>query len=384
MIGKITLSLKSYIYNSQSRSIGFVFIVNSMIFSTWAVRIPDLKAYLDISDGQLGLALLASPLGVVLFAPVTTLCINKLGAGRTTIMAAFAMSSSIVVLGLPQSYMQLWSALFYFGVCNGLLDISMNAVASAIEKKQSRIIMSTTHGFWSLGAMCFSLLAGIVADQGIDYLHHFCAISLLAIVSILVLRKNIQPIVDHQESNFKWVWPGKHLALLIAVAFIVFLCEGVVLDWNSVFYKDILNAPVAQIGFGFAAFSAAMAVARFSGDALIEKYSLKKILITASIICIAGLWLYALGISIWICTLSMLVCGLGFSVLIPILFREAGRSEFVAPSLGLALVSTLGYMGFLAGPALIGFVSEGFGLQMGFAVGGALMLIALGLSLKVK
>ena len=355
-----------------------------MIFGTWAVRIPDLKAYLEINDGQLGFALLASPLGVVLFAPVTTLCINKLGAGRTAIIAALAMPFSIIGLGLPQTYVQLWIALLFFGVCNGLLDISMNAVASAIEKKQSRIIMSTTHGFWSLGAMVFSLLAGLIAGQGISYLHHFCLVCILAIILILMVRKNIQPIVDHQESNFKWVWPGKHLVLLIAIAFIVFLCEGVVLDWNSVFYKDILNAPTAQIGFGFAAFSAAMAVARFSGDALIEKYSLRKILITASLICIVGLWMYAMGISIWACTISMLICGLGFSVLVPILFREAGRSTLVAPSIGLAMVSTLGYMGFLAGPALIGFVSEGFGLQTGFVLIGALMLIGLGLSLKVK
>lgn len=384
MIRQAFNNFTAYLLDNHSRSIGLIFAINAMLISTWAVRIPDIKEYLNINDAELGMALLAAPLGVVLLAPVATLSINRLGAGKTTTIAAFLMSFSIVGLGLPQNYVHLWLALFFFGICNGFMDISMNAVASAIEKQQSRIIMSTTHGFWSLGAMLFSLLAGLIAGQGVHYLYHFIGVSILSLVLILFLRKDIGPIVDKQERNFQWVWPGTNLALLVVVAFIVFLCEGVVLDWNSVFYKDILAAPAAAVGFGFAAFSGAMAAARFTGDMIIEKFLLRKILVAASTICVAGLWLYALGISVLICTVAMLICGLGFSVLIPILFREAGRSELVAPSLGLALVSTLGYMGFLVGPALIGFVSEAFDLRVGFGVIGTLMLVGLGMSFRVK
>jgi len=127
-----------------------------------------------------------------------------------------------------------------------------------------------------------------------------------------------------------------------------------------------------------------MAVTRFGGDLIIEKYTLRKILITASVICAIGLCFYSLGISIFVCTFAMLVCGLGFSILVPILFREAGRVENISPSLGLALVSTLGYMGLLMGPPMIGFLSDAFDLKIGFGLVGLLMLFGVIISVRIK
>ena len=365
----------TYIKNKESRAIGSIFVINAILFSNWVVRIPDVKQALHISDAQLGFALLAPPLGIILFTPIITISMNRLGTGKVSIISAFLLCIVITLLGTPQNYTQLIFILFFFGAINGTMDISMNGVVSAIEKSQDRIIMSTTHGFWSLGAMLASFAGGYIASFGINYPTHFIAVSILSFLLILPIYSIVWPLKDFSESKLKLVWPGSTLMILILIVFLVFMVEGGIADWTALFYEEILESPKKYLGFGFGAFSAAMALGRFAGDQMMRQYSSKGILISSLLIAFLGVLLFAQAYSIWVCTLAMVLTGLACSVLVPLVFREAGASKVIAPSLGLALVSSLGYAGFLIGPPMIGFIAEAYGLSYSFVFLSVMLLL---------
>lgn len=377
-------SISQYISDPQTRSLGILFALNAILFSNWAVRIPDVKLALNLSDADLGWALLASPLGVVVCTPFVGYFIHKFGPGIVSVISAVFFCISIFCLAFPISFTQLIFALFFLGIANGSMDISMNALASALEKAKDKIFMSKTHGFWSLTAMIASLIAGFIASREIEYGLHFQMAAVLVVILLFICVRNIRQVRDSDESKIQWQWPGVTVFLLIIISFIVFLVEGGIMDWNSLFYKEVLGSPVAMMSFGFAAFSLAMAIARFYGDNLFSKFSSKRIIFAGCLIVSLGLFLFSLGNSLLVSTISMIITGLGCSVLIPILFREAGRLPDVPPSLGIASVSTFGYTGFLAGPPIIGFISEAHGLQISFACLAAFMLTAVIISLLLK
>ena len=374
----------NYLKDRESRSIGALFIINAIVYSTWTVRIPDIKRSLQISDAELGLALLAPPLGIILFTPITTIAMNRLGTGKVAISGSFLMCLAIIVLGLPQSYFQVILALLFFGTVNGMVDISMNGVASAIEKNRSRVIMSTTHGFWSLGAMVSSFLAGYIASFGVPYHTHFIWAAILTCFLSILVSPALWSQRDIAEQKLKLIWPGNTLVILIIIVFLVFMVEGGIADWTALFYQEILNSSPKYFGFGFGAFSAAMAIGRFGGDSVLRRYAPRKILIISLFLASAGILLFAQGYSILVSTLAMAFTGFACAVLVPLVFREAGASKVIAPSLGLALVSSIGYAGFLVGPPVIGFVAEGYGLSYSFVFLSIMMFVGAILAFRIK
>jgi len=377
-------TIREYLANVQTRSLGILFALNAVLFSNWAVRIPDVKSTLGLSDADLGWALLASPFGVVLCTPLVGYLIHKYGPGKVSMLGAISFCLSVSLLSIPNSFFQLALALFILGMANGTMDISMNALASALEKEQSKIMMSMTHGFWSFTAMIASLIAGLIASTDLPYGIHFIGTSILVFILLFLAVRDISDVTDSAESSIQWQWPGMTVFLLIIIAFIVFLVEGGIMDWNSLYYREVLGSPVAMMSFGFAAFSLAMAIARFYGDSLFSKYSSKMIISIGCLIVSVGLFMFSFGTSIWLSTLAMMITGIGCSVLIPILFREAGLLPDVPPSLGIASVSTFGYTGFLAGPPVIGFISEAYDLQTSFMCLAVFMLSAVLISLLLR
>ncbi len=383
MVKDSKLSIYDYLLDHRTRAVGALFVMNAFLFSQWVVRIPDVKELLNLTDAKLGLALLASPLGVVVITPLVSMGIRKLGPGKISIMGGIIYAITIIAIGFVNSFTALVATLFLLGFANGAMDISMNAVVSALEKIKSSIFMSMTHGFWSLSAMVFSLVASFIVSTQIGIKQHLALTGILSVL-FLFFAFSIYNIKDANESQQSFRLPDGSVLVLVIIAFAVFLTEGGIMDWNAVFYKDVLASPEYMLGFGFAAFSFAMAIARFYGDKLIEKYATRKLLLFGCLILAGGLLLFSFGFSIISSTIAMVVSGLGCSILIPVLFRQAGLLDNVPPSVGIATVSTLGYTGFLAGPPLIGFLSESFSLEISFSLLALLIGLAGLLSLRLK
>lgn len=371
--------LLHYWQDPRSRATGVLFFVNAFFLGNWTIRLPELKARLAIDDGEIGLALLAMPLGVILFAPVTTWSVNRYGTGRVALWSAIALTASFTFIALPQSYYQLIAVLFVYGLFSGVLDVSMNGLASAVEKLQQRSIMSTSHGCWSLGAMVGSLAGSGILGLNWGLFAHFALIAGVSGVLILFSYQVAVAIRDETESALRWVWPGWRLTLLIFIVFLSFMTEGGIVDWNAIFYDEVLDSPAAYRGFGFAAFAGFMAIARFGGDVIMARYGASRLLLVMAALAALGLLLFIQAWSIVWCTVAMGITGLACSILVPIVFQIAGNTKEVPPSLGLALASTLGYTGLLLGPPLFGFVSEARGLTASFGLMACFMVVIAGL-----
>lgn len=383
-MNQVITPLLRYVTKAETRNVGLLFMVNALLITAFVVRLPDIKSALAIDDGQLGLALLFSPLGVILSAPLHSYTIKKLGVGRTATLWAILMSISVFLISLASSYYLFIASLFFFGIWNGGLDISMNGVVSALEKKDSKVYMSTSHGLWSLGAMGGSLLAGYLAIYIPNYSYHFLIMAVASIVLVSFVQVTLWNVVDIREKDLKWKWPGWNLIILVGIVFCVFLVEGGIAEWNAIFFDEVLSSPKQYLGLGFAGFSGAMAIFRFAGDSIITRYPPKRILIVSLVIATIGIMGYSFSSTIWLSILTMAITGMGCSVIVPIVFYKAGHSEDIPPSLGLAIISTLGYAGFLVGPPIIGIISDSINLRMGFVVMGGFLVLSLVLTLFSK
>jgi MFS family permease len=372
--------IRHFLVVPEVRISGLLFFINALIFSNYAIRLPDIKVMLGINDAQLGLALLFSPLGVVIFSPVAMILMNKFGAGIMSVWTVLGTSLSIVLLAIPTSYTVWCVALFFYGLFHGGLDISMNGLVSALEKKNQRIYMSTAHGFWSLGAMAGAFIGSGVAAFGVLYQWHFVGTSIICLGLLAFNFRPIWGIKDEREENLSFKWPGRNLLIFIWIIFVSFMAEGAIIEWNAIFYNDVLNAPAQWVGLGFAGFTATMALTRFFGDRLIERFSYHQLLLGAILTVVIGIVVFGLGLNIWVCFVAMLVSGAGCSVIVPSVFYQAGNLKKIPPSVALTMVSTFGYAGLLVGPPLMGFISEGFSLNVSFYSLAGLYLLALLLS----
>ena len=369
-------ALRAYTLHPPSISIGFVFLTSSLLFSSWIARIPETQLRLGLSEGQLGLALLGLPLGSFCITPISGWILKKFHSGRATALSTYLYCLAIITPTFATGQWSLCFGLYLMGLSSGLLNVSMNAATAAVEKNLHLSIMSSCHGMFSLGAMLGAASAGLIAMQGIP--HH---VHLIVLASIMfILNFSIRPIIlnlpQEESAGTALALPTKPLMGLALIGFCTMIGEGAVFDWSAVYLKNHLNSSAAVAGFGLAGFSLAMAIGRFSGDALRNRWGAKRIVQ-------AGGWLGVLGLSLailfpypGIAILGFTIVGFGFSTIIPIIFSKAARLPGISPGAGIAAIATTGIIGFFIGPPLIGFISDAYGLANGLAFVACLSLIA--------
>lgn len=369
--------LKVYITTPLHFAVGLCFLILSVLFALWITRIPEIKTFHNLSEGDLGTALFFTPLGALVSMILSTQVISKMGEGRSSVIALTTYSLFMCLPFIAQSYIQLCGALFFTGIAMGWVDISINAVANTVEKLKKVKIMTTSHGFWSLGGIIGGVIGGLTASWQIESLLQmfigaiFCLIILYAFIS-----PQLRPIHDEENKSGgkRFALPtNRELWILAIIAFCILLAEGAVVDWSTVFLKETLGSTAATAGFGYALFSATMTLGRFNGDFLIERFGAKKVM-NAGLLLAAGGFIFLLFNSVVLALLGFAIIGFGYSSVIPILFAESAKKNEKSPALGLASVATFGYTGFLIGPVIIGWVAEWQNLTFSF---GFLLLITL-------
>jgi MFS family permease len=370
--------LKLYISNPKHMAVGLCFLLLSTLFALWITRIPEVKQTLGLSEGDLGSALFFTPLGAIISMLLSSNLIKWKGEGKSTVLALIFFGVTMVTPLFAYDFITLCVALFLVGFSMGWVDISMNAVANTIEKEDGVKIMSTSHGFFSLGGIIGGTIGGILAGLESDgMIQMIAAFVVLVIIVLLVISPKIRHINDdsNKEEHVIFSFPGKSLMGLAVIAFCIMLGEGAITDWSTVYLSNNLSSGPALAGFGFAAFSATMTIGRFNGDYMIEKFTSGTVVKAGLVIAFAGL-LLLFAKSIALALLGFAMIGFGYSTVIPILFTQASKKEDVSPARGLASVATLGYFGFLLGPVIIGWSAEIIGLTLSFGILAALTLVA--------
>jgi fucose permease len=242
----------------------------------------------------------------------------------------------------------------------GFTDISMNSVVSIFEKRDKVKIMSTTHGFFSLGGIIGASLGSLIAGVGIGMATQMVATAAVVIlIDLLVIRPVIKNERDdhNNENEALFAIPKGPLLPLAIIGFCIMMAEGSIADWSAIFLDDVVHAPAHLLGFGYAAFSFTMTIGRFYGDELSSILGQQKVLILGCLIALGGFFLTLTGGLI--ATLGgFALIGVGFSSVVPVLFSISGSMPGVSSSYGIASVGSAGYAGFLLGPVAIGIVAE--------------------------
>jgi len=351
-------------------AVSVLFFVNGAVLASWLPHIPALKARLTSGDGQLGLVLLAMAGGAVVALPTAGWLIGRLGSRALSSAAAIALCVTMPLPVLSPSLPALVTTLAVLGACNGLLDVSMNAQAAVVEQRRQRPIMSSFHALFSLGGVAGALLASGAMSLGLGDCTHVVLAALVALTAVGLAIPGLVPAAPAPggATGPSLARPSRTLLALGVLALLGLLAEGAMADWSAVYLHDTLRASPAVAATGFAAFSLAMAVGRIGGDVLVSRLGPRRVLRLSAAVAAIGLAGALLVGQPAIGVVGCALVGLGIANVIPVLFSAAARVPGLHAGRGLAAVATTGYLGFLAGPPLIGAVAEVAGLALGLGV----------------
>lgn len=360
-------SLRLILSNPRYFAPAWVFASLNIWFGTWAIYIPTVKENLAIDKSQLGIAIFFLSLGVFTIFPVAAKIINKLGVGKATWYGVMLSSVAALLPLLAPNYYILMVSLFLLGASNGFTDISMNTLVTELEKEDKQNFMSAAHGFFSLGGVLAGLGSFLIIYLGNPALHMLIVVILVFLVNFM-LYKNYYHItaapVEKEPFSLKLFKP---LMVIGIVSFIVMGGEGAIVDWSGLFLKEISLAPESLWGAGFLAFSITMTTGRFLGDSISQRIGSVKIVVLGTVIAILG-YLAVLSTTTYLAILGFGLVGLGFSVIIPELFRIGGNVKGIDSSQGVAFIAGTGYTGFLVAPPILGFLADSSSLMSSFVV----------------
>ena len=358
-------SLYLILSNPRYFAPAFVFASLNIWFGTWAIYIPSVKDRLDINKADLGIAIFFLALGVFTIFPIASKVINKIGVGRATWWGVlFCTVAALLPLAAP-SYELLCASLYIFGLSNGITDIAMNTLVTELEKEDKVQFMSAAHGFFSLGGVVAGLGSFLIPLIGNPFLHMLLIAILVVVVNFYFrgqyLMKRAAPL-EKEAFSLKLFKPLFFLGL---IGFISFASEGAVVDWSALYLKEVTLAPEQLYGAGFLAFSITMTLGRFLGDGISERIGSIKIVALGAFVAIFG-YLAVLSEVTLLAIMGFALTGLGFSVMVPELFRIGGKVKGVESAQGIAFIAGTGYLGFLTGPVILGFLAEEYGLGISF------------------
>jgi fucose permease len=298
-------------------------------------------------------------------------------------MTSLAAVGFCLLLPLPlvsPSVPWLVLSLLALGAGNGILDVSMNAQAVALERRYGRPILSSFHGLFSLGGFAGAAVTGLAMSGGMGDRTHVTATALACAGAVVTILAWLVPSDGPAgPPGPVFVRPARALLGLGLLAFGGLLAEGAMADWSAVYLRDALGTSPAVAAAGFTAFSLAMAAGRFGGDRLAARLHPDRLLRGSAALAAVGLGAALLIGRPAAAIAGFGLVGLGIANVIPILFSAAGRVPGVPAGTALAAVATTGYFGFLAGPPLIGLTAELTGLPVALGVVSACCaLVALG------
>ncbi|GAB4032144.1 MFS transporter [Spirosoma jeollabukense] len=383
-------NLLTFFLNRQALAIGLVFASDSILFGSWVAHIPHVKEKLHLSDAELGLTLFAMPIGLLIMNPLTGWIIAKLGEARTCFWAAVGLTVTICIpINAPNTGV-LAFGLFLVGLASALINVAMNTTATNVERTQGIVIMSSCHGMWSVGGLLGSGIAGAVIALHVAPPVHMAIMTGLVLLITFLLQPilNTVPSSSRTETGEKagssFVRPNLDLLLMIFIGLAVAMGEGAAFDWSAVYLRETLGASSQIAALGFGAFSLTMTGFRFLGDAIIPKIGPKRWLQFGGLLAAAGLFFAIAFPYPSTALLGFALLGAGCSLGAPILYAASMRVPGIPPAAGLATFATFSFIGFLAGPPVIGFVADAFGLYYGLAFVGIILLISSGLARIVK
>ncbi|MGI8761347.1 MAG: MFS transporter [Jatrophihabitantaceae bacterium] len=396
------------------------FVGAGFAFASWASRIPQVRARLQLNPAELGLVLLAIAAGSVIALPISGLVVHRLGTCRTvTVMAVLlAAALAVVAAGYLAGVVPVLIGLFVLGFANGSWDVAMNVQGAEVERHLGKAIMARFHAGFSLGTVAGALLGAAMVGLQIAVTVHLIAVAIIVAVAVPALvrrflpdatttgdatttrdattRDATAPRVEAAGGGEAVTPPGSDRAssvfgrwrerrtLLVGVFVLAFaFSEGTGSDWIGVALIDGRHAPAVVGTLGFAAFLAAMTAARWAGPHLLERHGRVAVVRALALVAVLGLIVFVFSPNIPLAFVGALLWGAGTSLGFPV-GMSAAADEPAAAAGRVSVVASVGYCAFLGGPPLIGFLGSHLGVLHALIAVAVLLAVASTLAASLR
>jgi MFS family permease len=359
-------------------AVSVTFLVMGLTNGVWNARIPAVKSQVHLSDGTLGLALFAVPVGLMAGAFLAERLVDRTGSARLARICGIGNCVAVMTPGLASTLPELMAALFAVGVFFGLVDVATNAQGVRVEGAYGRPVMTSIHAFFSLGAILGALAGAAFAAAGAALLPSLVVVGAAGVLIDVCAGRWLLPetaapeISGPQAAVPQAAGDPRRVRRLVLALGVLSICalvgEGAAGDWSAVYLRDNLAASAGLAALGFSAFSVMMTLGRAVGDRLIRRFGVVLVIRVCGLTATAGL---ALALATPVPALAIAgfaILGAGLSVVAPQVFAAGGRADPARPGSSLAKVVGLGYTGQTAGPAVIGLAADQVGLHLALCI----------------
>ncbi|WP_324230914.1 MFS transporter [Lacibacter sp.] len=364
-------------------AVSVFFFCQGICFASWASRIPDIKTTLHLSEAALGSILLALPAGQLTMMPFSGKLVTRFGSKYVLRLAAVGYALTLITIGIANTPWLLALCLYVFGLTGNLCNISVNTQAVNAEALYGRTILASFHGVWSTAGFIGALVGLLMMRLELLPMYHFMIVAAMVITLNIFFQKYLilTPTSRTASSLKRFQMPKGLLLQLGLIAFCCLSAEGCMFDWSGVYFKEVVKVKGELVSLGYASFMIMMATGRFTGDRLAERFGRTKMVQISGVLIFTGMMTAVLFPNIVMSTIGFLIVGFGVSSIIPLVYSTAGKVKDVASGIAIATVSGVGFLGFLMGPPLIGYIAELAGLRYSFAV---IALLGLAISYMIS
>ena len=365
----------------EQMSTRIAFFIAGFGIAAWAPLGPYAKARAGLDEGTLGLLLLSLGVGSILAMPLAGVLATRFGCRRVLTGGTLLICLALPLLATVSTVPLLIAALFLFGAGLGTVDSTTNLQAVIVERASGKTMMSGFHGMFSLGGIVGAGGVSALLGLGISPLG---AMAVVIVMLLAALFKAAPHLLTYGSESTGPAFAVPHGIVLFigGMCFIVFLAEGAALDWSAVFLAQERGIDTAYAGLGYAAFALTMTIGRLTGDRIVRRLGATRVIVFGGLTAAAGLFLATFAPSWEAALVGYALLGVGCSNIVPVLYTAVGKQTVMPESIAVPAITTLGYAGILAGPAVIGFVAHASSLSFAFGLM-AVLLVAVAIGGKV-
>jgi MFS family permease len=352
-------------------AVKIAFFLNGFILANWQSRLPRIQDMFKADDGLIAMVLFCMALGAVIAMPFTGYVIIRNGSRRVTLISVIGYALMIAFIPVMPGIIGLMVLFLVTGIITGMLDVAMNAQAVIVEQQYRKPIMTSFHAMFSVGMALGAWCGALFADLQFTLLYHFTLIATLSLIGAFWVSRNL--VHDKPEKNSISEGPLFRIPnkALISVGIIAFCCmmgEGAMSEWSVNYMENITLSTRTVAPLALSAFATAMTFGRLIGDRIRIRLGDARLIILGGIMATVGLSIALLYPIPDFAIAGFFMVGLGLSTIVPITYSIAGNAKGLPSGVGIAMVTTVGYSGFLFGPPIIGFISDGFNLRVGLSI----------------